>query len=367
MDIIAEPHKFLNKDGLDRIFVYLNGNINQYLIDYLSNNIKNRQIKFIDKIVLFYQKKIKDLSNEQIKEVIDWKKEYIYQSDIFISFFNESESNDKEYVKSYNDLKEYIKYFYETYKESLSDHFLLGYKEPYNNQILLNNEIKKASNNLLSPLDIKEIKELGDLILQKIEKLYIETNYGSNIPNKLKTIWPVNYVDFNIGILGKYNTGKLTICHWFFKGRYIRFFQRYGPGTDRFAYEVEIKNKKYTVEIHFPAGQEKYDAYYFFLKTIIYKNCFIFTFDISDKSSFEEIKNKYYIESKKFDIKIKHFWVLVGNKSDLRYKREVSYKEADSFAKEKNMKYFEVSVKSGDNMEYLFNYIHSNLIETIKN
>ena len=52
----------------------------------------------------------------------------------------------------------------------------------------------------------------------------------------------------------------------------------------------------------------------------------------------------------------------MGNKSDLRYKRNVTYEEADSFSNENNMKYFEVSVKSGDNMENLFNYIHSNLI-----
>ena len=31
------------------------------------------------------------------------------------------------------------------------------------------------------------------------------------------------------------------------------------------------------------------------------------------------------------------------------------------------MKYFEVSVKSGDNMENLFNYVHSNLIENENN
>ena len=362
MDIITAPNKFLNKDGLDRIFVYLNENINQDLIDYLANNIKNKQIKFIDKIVLFHQKKIKDLSNEQKKELMDWEKEYIYQSDIFISFFNETESMDKYDVKSFSDLREYVHYFYETYKENLSDHFLIGYKEPYNNQLLLDSETKKASNDLLSPIAIKDIKVFGDLILQKIEKLYKETDCISNIPNKLKTIWPDPGSDFNIGILGKFNTGKFAIWHWFFKGRYIRFFQRFGPGTDRCIYEVEIKNKKYIVNFQFPAGQEKFDVFYLFNRFILNKNCFIFTFDITDKSSFDDVKSKYYTSAKSLDIKIKYFWVLVGNKSDLRYKRNVTYEEADSFANENNMKYFEVSVKSGDNMENLFNYIHSNLI-----
>lgn len=212
---------------------------------------------------------------------------------------------------------------------------------------------------------INDIKILGNLILQKIEKLYIETDYPK-IPNKLKTIWPAQNIDFNIGILGKYNTGKFSIWRWSFKRKYIRFFQGYGPGTDTIIYEVEIKNKKYIINYQFPAGQERYDSHYLFNRFILNKNCFIFTFDITDKSSFEDIKNKYYTSAKQLDIKIKHFWILVGNKSDLRYKRNVSYEEANSFANEKNMKYFEVSVKSGDNMEELLNYIHSSLIDNNK-
>ena len=367
MDIIIAPNNFSKKDDLDRIFIFLNGNINQDLIDYLSSNIKNYKIKFIDKIVLFYSNNIKDLSKEQINELRNWKKEYIYQSDIFISLFNDLENIDKEDTKSfYDDLEKYIQYFYETYKEDLSNHFLIGYKEPYNKLSFLKDKAKKASYNLLNPIAINDIKVIGNLILQKIEKLYIDTDYSSNIADKLRTIWPDPGSDFNIGILGKFNTGKFSIWHWSFKGRYIRFFQGYGPGTDRCIYEVEIKNKKYIVNFQFPAGQEKYDAHYFFLRSITNKNCFIFTFDITDRSSFDDMKNKYYTSAKSFDIKIKHFWVLVGNKSDLRYKRNVSYEEANSFAKGKNMKYFEISVKSGDNMENLFNYIHSKLIENNK-
>ena len=166
-----------------------------------------------------------------------------------------------------------------------------------------------------------------------------------------------------MGILGKYNAGNSSIWHWSFKGRYIRFFERFGPGTDRMDYEVNIKNKSYIIGFQFPAGQQKFDSNYLFNRFILDKNCFIFVFDITDKASFDDVKNKYYISAQKLDIKIKHFWVLVGNKSDLRYKRQVSYEEGNTFAEEKNMKYFEVSVKSGENMEKLFNYIYSNLIE----
>ena len=72
-----------------------------------------------------------------------------------------------------------FKYFYETYKGNLSSHFLIGYKEPYNQLSLLKDEIQKISNGLLSPIAINDIKVLGDLILKKIEKLYKETDYAS--------------------------------------------------------------------------------------------------------------------------------------------------------------------------------------------
>ena len=353
MDIIAFPNDFSQNDDLDRIFIYLDGNISQDLIDYLSNNIKNYQIKFTDKIVIFHYKNPQSFSEEQNEELIKWKQKYIYQSDIIVSFITNSEKFD-------NDLIAYIEYFYETYKENISNHYLIGYNK---NISLFEEQIKKASNNLLAPIQINDIKELGNLILQKIEKLYIETNYTSKLPEKLKTIWPVNKVDFNIGILGKYNSGNFSIWHWSFKGRYIRFFERFGPGTDSMAYEVNIKNKSYIINFQFPAGQQKFNSYYLFNRFILNKNCFIFVFDITDRASFDDVKNKYYISAKKLDIKIKYFWVLVGNKSDLRYNRKVSYEEGNSFAEENNMKYFEVSVKSGDNMEKLFNYIYSNLIE----
>lgn len=65
-------------------------------------------------------------------------------------------------------------------------------------------------------------------------------------------------------------------------------------------------------------------------------------------------------------MKINHFWIFVGNNSDLRYKRNVSYGEAFSFADENNMKNFEISAKSGENMELLFDYAHSNLLKLDK-
>ena len=55
----------------------------------------------------------------------------------------------------------------------------------------------------------------------------------------------------------------------------------------------------------------------------------------------------------------KLFIFLIGSKSDIEDKREVSYEEADEFAKTKKLPYIEVSAKSGKNIAKLFD-------ETIK-
>ena len=159
MEIITFPNNFAQNDDLDRIFIYLDGNINQDLINYLSNNIKNYQIKFTDKIVILYSQAPQSISQEQNNELIQWKKNNIYQSDIIVSFITNSENND---------LIPSIEYFYETYKKNISNHYLIVYNE---NKPLFEEQIKKASNNSLIPILFKDIKEVGNLILEKIEKI----------------------------------------------------------------------------------------------------------------------------------------------------------------------------------------------------
>ena len=94
------------------------------------------------------------------------------------------------------------------------------------------------------------------------------------------------------------------------------------------------------------------------------KNYAILVFDITDIESFDEIKNNYYPYIQDSEI-LKNNCVLVGNKLDLSHERKISYDEAEFFADEKKMKYFEVSVKSGQNMQRLFNYIHHFLSKSV--
>lgn len=47
-------------------------------------------------------------------------------------------------------------------------------------------------------------------------------------------------------------------------------------------------------------------------------------------------------------------FVLVGNKNDLKDKRQVTYEECEKFAKDKGMLFFEVSANIGKNIYVMF-------------
>ncbi len=46
--------------------------------------------------------------------------------------------------------------------------------------------------------------------------------------------------------------------------------------------------------------------------------------------------------------------ILIGNKNDLKEKREVQYEEGEEFAKKRNMIFLETSAKTGNNISDIF-------------
>ena len=108
------------------------------------------------------------------------------------------------------------------------------------------------------------------------------------------------------------------------------------------------------------AGQEKYRN----LTRLFYKecDCFILGYDVTRKHSFDDdIKNYYYNEiiSTSKDILI----YLVGTKIDCNEYREVSTEEGIAYSKEKGIKFYEVSSKTGENVQKLFEDIAITLLK----
>ena len=124
---------------------------------------------------------------------------------------------------------------------------------------------------------------------------------------------------------------------------------------------LKIDNKIVKLQIWDTVGQESF-------KTIIasfYRRaqCVLLVFDITDEESFINIKSwisdidKYC--GKKVPI------VLIGNKCDLKNKRQVKTEDAEEFAKFNNMKYIETSAKHDKNIDNAFISITSTVIKKI--
>ena len=121
-------------------------------------------------------------------------------------------------------------------------------------------------------------------------------------------------------------------------------------GVEFGAKNLDIGNKKVRLQIWDTAGQENYRS----ITRAYYKNsvCSILVYDISNRESFEHISS--WVEDCLAQSPKTVFMVLVGNKSDLDHKRQVSFEEGKEMAKNNNMIFFETSAKTGENVDKIF-------------
>ena len=163
---------------------------------------------------------------------------------------------------------------------------------------------------------------------------------------------------FKILILGDSFVGKTNILK--------RFIHNEFDSTTKETVGVEFDSKNYNfgektikAQIWDTAGQERYrsvtKAYYKGAKGAL------LVYDISRRITFENIDN-WLIDLRTNgdkDILI----ILIGNKSDLNSKREVSKDEAETKAEQYNIAFLETSAKNGDNIDKAF----SELVEQVYN
>ncbi len=126
-------------------------------------------------------------------------------------------------------------------------------------------------------------------------------------------------------------------------------------GIDFKIKQINKGGESIKVSIYDTAGQERFQR----IIKHYYRgaNGVLLTFDISNKNSFEKLN--YWIQDLKENAdNINDLFIcLIGNKIDKEDKREVSIEEANKFAQENNMPYFEVSAKTGEGIKNLFDEV----------
>ena len=111
------------------------------------------------------------------------------------------------------------------------------------------------------------------------------------------------------------------------------------------------------------SGQERFEKItYAYYRGVV---GFIVVFDLTNETSFISVTNKWITNIKQFGNNLAEV-ILVGNKSDLQYKREISQDRAQVIADDLGLRYFEVSSETGDNVDEMLETLTREVINKIE-
>ena len=155
---------------------------------------------------------------------------------------------------------------------------------------------------------------------------------------------------YKLIFLGDQCVGKSSILNRFYQDKFEPDYQA-TRGLDFHSKNTEINGTSIRLLLYDTAGQEKFKS--LIPMYIRDANIILVVYDITLKDSFTH--TEHWVNETK-DLKREDaIFVLIGNKIDLDDKRAVTTKEAEDFATQKGFIFHEVSAKTGDGIEDLFN------------
>jgi Ras-related protein Rab-8A len=159
-----------------------------------------------------------------------------------------------------------------------------------------------------------------------------------------------NKINIKIITLGDSHVGKSSLIVKYIDNKFSNSYVS-TIGYDLKHKDINLKNgENVKLALFDTAGQERFRS---LAKNFIRKaNGILLVYDISDKSTFINIKK--WMDNIEDEIEDKIPIVLVGNKSDLNDKREVSTLEGKRKAKEYGFPFYETSCKTGVNVNECF-------------
>ena len=215
------------------------------------------------------------------------------------------------------------------------------------NEIIINENNDKEKEIKINQEDKNTDKETNNDINSE------EKQYDVKILNIPENAQPNNVLTFKVIVIGNSGVGKTSITNNAVKHS---FFENYRStiGMEIFSLYLQINHKLIKLQIWDTCGQEIYRS----LISNFYRNSSmaIIVYSIDKRSSFKDIE--LWIKELKVnsspDIKI----MLIGNKLDLKEKREVTYEEGLKYLNDYEMiNFYETSAKTGENIQKIFQEI----------
>ena len=166
---------------------------------------------------------------------------------------------------------------------------------------------------------------------------------------------------FKIVIIGDSGVGKTNLIGRYLKNEY-KEDSKATVGVEFGEKKYEINGLKIKAQIWDTAGQERYRA----ITSMYYKGAKggLIVFDLSSKSTFQNVEKWFNKIKKTADPTIN--LILIGNKSDLKDKRQISTEEGENKAKEMNVAYLETSALNADNVDKAFDLLIQEITKKMK-
>ena len=163
---------------------------------------------------------------------------------------------------------------------------------------------------------------------------------------------------YKLIFLGDQGVGKSCILNRFMNDTFTEEYQA-TIGLDFQSKNVQIDNQDIHLLLYDTAGQEKFRS----LIPMYTRdaNIILLVYEVTSKDSFLHLN--HWLNDLTTVKKDEVIFVVVGNKTDLEDKREVSREEGEQFAKDNDYLFAEVSAKTGEGFPDLF---YKNLFERIR-
>jgi small GTP-binding protein len=159
-------------------------------------------------------------------------------------------------------------------------------------------------------------------------------------------------------IIGDSTVGKTSMLTRYVEDKFNSQFLA-TAGIDFFTKDETFNNKKVRIKVWDTAGQERYKS----LTNAFFRNAqgVILVYDVSKAETFENLK--YWLQSINLNLgeKTEIKKIIIGNKIDLQ--RDLSKEEAESFAKENNVPYFETSAKLNQGISESVRYLAEEILK----
>ncbi|KAL7410684.1 P-loop containing nucleoside triphosphate hydrolase protein [Mrakia frigida] len=171
-----------------------------------------------------------------------------------------------------------------------------------------------------------------------------DQDFSSTTSNPLKK--------FKLVFLGEQSVGKTSLITRFMYDTFDNTYQA-TIGIDFLSKTMYLEDRTVRLQLWDTAGQERFRS--LIPSYIRDSSVAVVVYDISNRASF--VNTTKWIDDVRNERGMDVIIVLVGNKTDLNDKRQVTPEELDKKAKELNVLSIETSAKAGHNVKSLFKKI----------